>query len=153
MLHSDFAGIVVAEMRLSDMDGLQFLEFARGLDTDLPIIMLAEPADMRLAAEAMDGGAYDVIEKPFSPARLLAIVKRALEKRRLTLELERLRQLHIACPSVPTGANLSKTVENFERALIAAELERQFGNVARSSQALGVARTTLHDKIRKYGLS
>ncbi len=51
------------------------------------------------------------------------------------------------------ASRLSEVVETFERALIAAELERQSGNVARSSEALGIARTTLHDKMRKYGLS
>jgi DNA-binding NtrC family response regulator len=40
-----------------------------------------------------------------------------------------------------------------ERALITTELQRQSGNGARSSEALGVARTTLHDKMRKYGLN
>ena len=51
------------------------------------------------------------------------------------------------------GASLAEAVENFERSLIAAELRRQNGNLARSSEALQVAKTTLHDKIRKYGLA
>jgi two-component system C4-dicarboxylate transport response regulator DctD len=51
-----------------------------------------------------------------------------------------------------SGVTLGEAVEKFERALIAIELERQSGNVARTSEALGVARTTLHDKMRKYGM-
>jgi two-component system C4-dicarboxylate transport response regulator DctD len=51
------------------------------------------------------------------------------------------------------GASLAEAVENFERSLIAAELRRQNGNLARSSEALQVAKTTLHYKIRKYGLA
>jgi two-component system C4-dicarboxylate transport response regulator DctD len=47
---------------------------------------------------------------------------------------------------------LSQAVEDYERALISAELARQNGNIARSGDALGVPRTTLHDKMRKYGL-
>ena len=48
---------------------------------------------------------------------------------------------------------LSETVEAFERALIADALSRHHGSLARSAEALGVPKTTLHDKIRKYGLS
>lgn len=47
---------------------------------------------------------------------------------------------------------LSETVAAFERALIADALARHDGSLARSAEALGVAKTTLHDKIRKYRL-
>jgi DNA-binding NtrC family response regulator len=50
------------------------------------------------------------------------------------------------------GSSLTEAVTNYERALITTELERHVGNIARTSEALGVARTTLHDKMRKYGL-
>jgi two-component system C4-dicarboxylate transport response regulator DctD len=43
-------------------------------------------------------------------------------------------------------------VEQFERALIADALRRNEGNLSRASEALGVAKTTLFDKVRKYGL-
>jgi len=53
----------------------------------------------------------------------------------------------------PAGAQpLAGTVEAFERALIADALRRHGGSLARSAEALGVAKTTLHDKIRKHGL-
>jgi transcriptional regulator with PAS, ATPase and Fis domain len=44
-------------------------------------------------------------------------------------------------------------VEQFERALIADALRRHAGNLTRAGEALGVAKTTLFDKVRKYGLS
>lgn len=47
---------------------------------------------------------------------------------------------------------LAETVEAFERALIADALRRTHGSLARSAEALCIAKTTLHDKIRKYGL-
>ena len=49
-------------------------------------------------------------------------------------------------------ASLAESVESFERSLIAAELRRQGGSLARSAESLRIAKTTLHDKIRKYGL-
>ena len=60
---------------------------------------------------------------------------------------------------VDTGAaqdsevdSLAEAVDRFERGLIAAELQRQGGNVARCAEALKVAKTTLHDKIKRHGL-
>ena len=57
--------------------------------------------------------------------------------------------------SAPAATKLSLTeaVESYERALIVAELARHGGNGTRASEALGIARTTLHDKMRKYGLA
>lgn len=92
MLEPSFSGVVLADMRLSDVEGLQFLQFTHRLDAELPVIMLTEHGDSSLALEAMRSGAYDFIEKPFSPKLLVETVKRALQKRRLTLEVERLRQ-------------------------------------------------------------
>lgn len=47
---------------------------------------------------------------------------------------------------------LTEAVDNYERLLIAEEFARQSGNIARTADALKVARTTLHDKLKKYGL-
>jgi len=51
-----------------------------------------------------------------------------------------------------TDLSLSESVDRFERGLIAAELARQGGNVARCAEALKIAKTTLHDKIKRHGL-
>lgn len=91
MLQPNFSGVVVTDMRLPGMDGLQFLQYARGLDADMPVIMLTGQGDISLA-ESMRSDVYDVIEKPFSPKHLVEVVKRALQKRRLMLEVETLRQ-------------------------------------------------------------
>ena len=53
---------------------------------------------------------------------------------------------------IDRGLPLAEAVERFERSLIAAELQRQEGSLTRTSEALRIAKTTLHDKIRKYGL-
>ncbi len=50
------------------------------------------------------------------------------------------------------GLSLAEAVDRFERDLIATELQRQGGNVARCAEALKVAKTTLHDKIKRHGL-
>ena len=50
------------------------------------------------------------------------------------------------------GLSLADSVDSYERSLIAAELRRQQGNIARTAKALRVPKTTLNDKIRKHRL-
>lgn len=96
ILQPNFYGVVLADMRIASMEGLQFLQYARSIDAELPVILIAEHGEVPLALEAMRGGVYDFLEKPFSPKLLVEVVKRALQKRRLTLEVENLRQrLHL----------------------------------------------------------
>ena len=92
LLEAGLIGVVVTDMRLPRMDGLQFLRITRGLDAELPVIMVTGHGDVSLAVEAMRAGAYDFIQKPFSPTHLVDVVRRALEKRALTLEVEALRR-------------------------------------------------------------
>ena len=55
--------------------------------------------------------------------------------------------------AAPGSGNLSDQVEQFERSLIAAELTRPHSSMRSLAEALGVPRKTLHDKLRKHGLS
>lgn len=91
-LSPGFAGVVVTDMRLPKADGLSVVRHARTLDPDLPVIMITGHGDVSLAVEAMRAGAYDFIPKPFSPELLVEVVRRALEKRALTLEVAALRR-------------------------------------------------------------
>jgi two-component system C4-dicarboxylate transport response regulator DctD len=88
-----FAGVVVTDMRLPRADGLSLVRHCHALDADLPVIMITGHGDVSLAVEAMRSGAYDFIPKPFSPELLVEVVRRALEKRGLTLEVASLRRL------------------------------------------------------------
>jgi len=87
----DFAGIVVSDIRLPGMDGMALLDEVRRIDPDLPVVLITGHGDVSLAVQAMKNGAHDFIEKPFSPDYLVEVVRRALDKRRLTLEVRQLR--------------------------------------------------------------
>ena len=92
LISPGFSGVVVTDMRLPGQDGLELIRACRQRDADLPIIMITGHGDVGLAVEAMRSGAYDFIPKPFSPEALLEVVRRALEKRALTLEVLALRK-------------------------------------------------------------
>ncbi|MBA1195077.1 sigma-54-dependent Fis family transcriptional regulator [Pseudomonas entomophila] len=91
-LPAHFPGVVISDVRLPGLDGLQVLERLQGLDADLPVILLTGHGDVPMAVEAMRKGAYDFLEKPFSPQHLLGSLRRALDKRRLVLENRRLHE-------------------------------------------------------------
>ena len=86
-----FEGVLVSDIKMPNMDGLALLREVREIDPDLPVILITGHGDVPLAVKAMQAGAYDFLEKPFSPSRLLDAVTRATEKRRLTLENRDLR--------------------------------------------------------------
>ncbi len=88
----DFPGMVVTDVRLPGMDGLELQRRLHTLDSGLPVVVMTGHGDVSMAVAAMRDGAYDFIEKPFASERLLDTVRRALEKRQLSLEVLGLRR-------------------------------------------------------------
>ena len=87
----DFPGVVVSDIRLPGLDGMAFLRELLALDPQLPVVMITGHGDVTMAVQAMKDGAYDFIQKPFAPEYLVDVVRRALEKRRLVMEVRDLR--------------------------------------------------------------
>ena len=88
----DFPGILVTDIRMPGMDGLTLMARALEIDPEFPVILVTGHGDVDLAVQSMRDGAYDFLEKPYDPARLVSTVRRALDKRRLTLENRALRR-------------------------------------------------------------
>ena len=91
-LPAHFPGVIISDVRMPGMGGLQLLEQLHAQDPDLPVILLTGHGDVPMAVEAMRNGAYDFLEKPFTPQHLLGSLRRALEKRQLVLENRRLHE-------------------------------------------------------------
>ncbi|WP_137939231.1 sigma-54 dependent transcriptional regulator [Chitinivorax sp. B] len=91
-LNTDFAGVVVSDVRLPGMDGLQLLRRIHTIDPELPVILITGHGDISMAVGAMRDGAYDFIAKPYPADTLLDSIRRALDHRRLVLENRCLRQ-------------------------------------------------------------
>ncbi|MFF0950637.1 sigma-54-dependent transcriptional regulator [Rhizobium leguminosarum] len=91
-LPADFAGPVVTDIRMPEIDGLQLFATLQGMDVDLPVILMTGHGDIPMAVQAIQDGAYDFIAKPFAADRLVQSVRRASEKRRLVLENRMLRK-------------------------------------------------------------
>jgi len=92
-LPKNFPGVILSDVRMPGLSGLELLAEVKRRDADLPVILLTGHGDVPMAVEAMRDGAYDFLEKPFSPDALLNSLRRALDKRGLILENRRLHQL------------------------------------------------------------
>ena len=78
--------LVILDLRMPGMDGMEVLVKLKEYDPNIVVIVITGYASIESAVEAMKRGAYDFLPKPFTPEALLAIVNRAAESRRLSLE-------------------------------------------------------------------
>ncbi|EPJ88556.1 MULTISPECIES: sigma-54 dependent transcriptional regulator [Pseudomonas] len=90
-LPRDWPGVVVSDIRMPGMDGLELLGELHAQDSELPVLLITGHGDVPLAVQAMRAGAYDFLEKPFASDHLLDSVRRALALRRLVLDNRSLR--------------------------------------------------------------
>ena len=88
-LHPD---LVLIDLKMPGQSGFEVLKRIKEFDPNIISIVITGYATVESAVEAMKIGAYDFLPKPFSPDQLRIIIKRALERRRLTLETEYLKR-------------------------------------------------------------
>ena len=87
----DFDGVVVSDIRMPRLDGLQLLAAVRARDAELPVILVTGHGDVPMAVAALKDGAFDFLTKPFAADHLALTVTRALARRGLLVENRRLR--------------------------------------------------------------
>ncbi|MPY24806.1 sigma-54-dependent transcriptional regulator [Shewanella sp. YLB-07] len=88
----DWPGVLISDVNMPTLDGISLMQSLIAKDNDLPIILLTGFGDIAMAVSALKQGAYDFLEKPFNNEHILDVVKRALEKRSLTLENRKLKR-------------------------------------------------------------
>ena len=91
-INHDYPGVIVTDIKMPSMDGMQFLKKVKGIDSNLPVIMITGHGDVPMAVEAMRLGAFDFLEKPFNPDAMIVSVNKATASRRLVLDNRQLRR-------------------------------------------------------------
>ena len=124
ILETKGASIVLLDLKMPGMDGIEVLERIRKMDESILVIVITGYATVETAIVAMKLGAYDFISKPFEPDQLRIVVNRAWEKLRLTREAEKLAQekrrtladldteksrIHTIIENLPNGVMVTNT--------------------------------------------
>ena len=84
--------LIICDMKLPKMDGMQIMEEIMKISPETPLIFLTAFGDIKNAVEAMRKGAFDYITKPFDNDDMIITIKKALELKYLNQELEILRR-------------------------------------------------------------
>ena len=92
LLESERPDLLLTDLRMPGVDGMELLKSARQVDPQMPVIILTAFATIESAVLAVKAGAFDYLAKPFSADQLALSVERALTQRRLALENLRLRE-------------------------------------------------------------
>ncbi len=107
--------LILLDIRLPDMNGLDLLRAVREVEPDIPVIVMTAYTDVKVAVDAMKAGADDYLQKPFELDELKVIVSRALENSRLmvqlsTLKRERQKEAHEIVGSSPQIAAVRELI-------------------------------------------
>lgn len=82
--------LILLDMKLPDIDGLEVLKRIKEFDTEILVIMMTAYSDVQTAVSAMKSGAYDYINKPFELEELRLLIEKGLETKSLINEVRRL---------------------------------------------------------------
>src|SRR2546430_1387191 len=106
--------LALSDLMMAEMDGIGLLERAKEKYPDMPVIMVTAVHDISVALAAIRNGAYDYLLKPFEREQLLAMVRRALEHRKLRLE-NRSYQSNLESLVAARTEQLRQTMADLER--------------------------------------
>jgi DNA-binding NtrC family response regulator len=91
MLKEQPYDLVVSDLKMPLLDGIDLIEIIKKIDSQIPIIIITAYGTMETAEEAIQKGAYDFITKPFRKESILITIKRALEWKKMHRELAALK--------------------------------------------------------------
>jgi len=100
-LQEDAYDLAFLDLRLGDQDGLEVLEQIKRQHSKLPVVVFTAYASVASAVAAMQKGAFDYLEKPFTPEQLRQIMARVEKQRRLESRIDDLQQqINLQNPSI-----------------------------------------------------
>lgn len=158
--------VVVSDIKMPDLDGMSLMQHLLAKDKHLPVILITGHGDIPLAVEAMKKGAFEFLTKPFSPEKLLEVIKSAQSARLRYLEnMVDLSPAIAPSKEVKDSGNaaslsnnesdvgaLNAMVDDYEKAIIEKALKKHSGDISLVLEELDLPRRTLNAKMNKYGI-
>ena len=117
LVRKDGFDLVLLDIKLPGIDGIEALRQIRKIDEDIVVIIITAYATLKTAVAALKEGAYDYVTKPFNLNEIIATVKRGLEKRRLIIENRELAK-RLKQKVVVTKKRLTITTKKLEAAYV-----------------------------------
>jgi len=109
-LKTDSADLILLDIRLPGMSGLEAVEEILKIDPRVPVIIMTAHGTRDSAIDAIRRGAYDYFTKPFRIEEMEIVIRRAIEKRKLHFEIERLREELATVPGHGWAASASRAM-------------------------------------------
>lgn len=147
--------LVLADLKMENMTGLEFLEQVKKLLPRTEIAIMTGYGTIESAVQAMKLGVYDYITKPFRVEELKLVLQRMAEKIRLVEENQFLRERVNALAAAPSEVRMdpqSSDLEEMERTTIQRVFEEVKGDKTLAGRKLGISRATLYRKLKRYGI-
>jgi DNA-binding NtrC family response regulator len=147
--------LVLMDVRLPGMNGLEAVEELQKIDRRTPVIVMTALTSRDIAVDAVSRGAYDYCRKPFRVDDIEIVMQRALARRRLVADLEALREQLAAggpCLDDPRHLTLGERVGLLERAFVLDALTRSGGVQAAAARLLGVSERSMWHLVKKHGI-
>lgn len=128
--------VILLDILLPDIDGIDLLYQIKQIDETIPVIMITAFAEVKSAVKAMKAGASDYVSKPFKLEELKSVIRQ---------NLQGIREVNYENRSAPT-------LEEVEREYIKQTLIEFNGNRRKAAEALGISVRALYYKIKQYDL-
>jgi two-component system, NtrC family, response regulator PilR len=116
--------VIISDVRMPDMDGIELLKKVRGIDSDIGMVLMTAFGTINTAREAFKLGADDFVQKPFNNEELKLIVRRTLERRALVNENRALKQAQRATGSIQNLIGTSEKMQQLFRMIETVARER-----------------------------
>ncbi len=168
-LRSSVPDVLILDLQLPDLNGMEILRQVKLMDPDLPVVILT--ADARGAVEAICPDAFECLAKPFDNLELIQVIRRAVAERRVKLQLRRFSgqinpQRELGLSMGPSEAIhrliadrlslreiVAQSTAALERGVLLQILRQTGGNKAKAARLLHIDYKTMQSKIQKYGIS
>lgn len=146
-------GLLILDVWLPDMSGMEVLEQISKSQPDLPVVLISGHANIDIAVKSINLGAYDFLEKPLSIDKIINVVNNAMKISKLQNENRSLKEaLHRQAEIKQKGKTLAKAVAEFEKNYIVSALKKE---KTRSDvlSFLGISEESLLKKAKEYNIS